>query len=83
MGSFSISFDTRGFPNPKITLNFTIHFPVKDPKVEPKVRFYKTTCQDCIQNRFWVPSKLQRSCKIIEDLKNRERVPDQDLDTCP
>jgi hypothetical protein len=41
MGSFFISYDPRGFPNPKITLVFTLHFPGKDPKIEPKVRYYQ------------------------------------------
>ncbi len=35
MGSFSVSFDPRGFPNPKIALAF----PGRDPKTEPKVRY--------------------------------------------
>ena len=37
MGSFSISFAPRGLSNPKVTLVL----PGKDPKIEPKVRYYQ------------------------------------------
>ena len=37
MCSFSISFAPRGLSNPKVTLVL----PGKDPKIEPKVRYYQ------------------------------------------
>ena len=40
IGSFSISFDLRGFPNPRNYPSFTLYFLGKDPKTEPKVRYY-------------------------------------------